>query len=131
MASPGNRTPRRLPFVGSPPKLHPLLAATPHSRKEGLESISLRLAHLALPKPVIFFFFLAGPVPSETRVTRRRDTVENGGLGGRRLGGRGIAAMQLGVDFGVREKKEGGGRDGAGCERLSVFHVNRQSSPGG
>lgn len=41
-------------------------------------------------------------------MTRRRDTVENGGLGGRRVGGRGEAAMQLGSGKKKREGAETG-----------------------
>ena len=61
--------PQTFPFVGSPPKLHPLPAATPQSGKEGLKSISLRPAQLALRKTSFCFFFfppsLAEPVSSE------------------------------------------------------------------
>lgn len=69
--------PQTFPFVGSPPKLHPLPAATPHSGKEGLKSISLRPAQLALRKTSFFFFFfppsLAEPVSSEIQSDRRRN----------------------------------------------------------
>ena len=69
--------PQTFPFVGSPPKLHPLPAATPHGGKEGLKSISLRPAQLALPKTSCCFFFffypsLAEPVSSEIQSHRKR-----------------------------------------------------------
>lgn len=38
----------------------------------------------------------------------------------------GEGAMHLGVDFGLREAKEGGGGEWDGCELLFVFHGNNQ-----
>ena len=38
--------------------------------------------------------------------------------------------MQLGVDLGVWEEKEGLSRKWDGCEWLFVFYVNIQQSPG-
>ena len=103
MVSPGNLSARRLPFVGSPPRLHPSRAATPHQLEGGTENHFLEAGAPCLPKPIIFSPLWLG------QLHLKAEWPEEGhgsglGLGGRKAGSW-VAVMQLGVDLDVREEK--------------------------
>lgn len=114
--------PQTFPFVGSPPKLHPLPAATPHSGKEGLKSISLRPAQLALRKTSFFFFFFS-PLPwlSQFHLKYR---VTGGGTGGGTRYWKWFGGMKDERRMVVMRPK-GGWLWVAVC-----IYVNKQQSPG-
>jgi hypothetical protein len=87
-------------------------AATPRGGKEKLESISLRLAHLALPTSVIF-----QQVAPEIRVAGETGNERDDRAG--QEGRRGTEVMQFGVGFesgeGTTREEAGGGTAVVGC----------------
>lgn len=91
--SPGNLSAHRLPFVGSPPRLHPLLAATPHQWEGGTEKHFLE-AGTPCRSQIVHFFFSLWLGQLHLRAERPEKGHGSGrGLGGRK-GGSWVPVMQ-------------------------------------